>query len=523
MQGSYIFCLYSGTDFAARHRVVRWSAMHSCRAVHFDQGLFHPLVNSMNMLQSSSKFFTWILALAALSCLATQAHADSDSNVLMPGPVIERHAKFESNCGDCHKHFDKSAQPDLCKRCHKEVAADEYVKHGLHGLHTEKKACNECHHEHRGRDISLIEFDTKDFDHAKQTGFELKGGHLSKKVQCKNCHSPRNKYREVAKTCVGCHAKQDKHKGVLDKECQRCHEEQSWKALHFDHGKTRFNVMGKHIGVKCRACHTASSLKHAPRQCNECHKKDDKHKGNFGPKCATCHTDRDWKEILFDHDKATQYPLTGKHHEAKCESCHKGMLYKSKLKTDCYSCHKKDDKHKGQEGKKCESCHTPHSWKKAEFDHRMSRFALTGLHMLLACNKCHVSATFKDAKSDCWSCHEKQDIHMRCLGTDCETCHNTRNWRDWDFDHQKTRFKLLNRHAALQCVECHAAPVANKISQLPGCAVCHDTKDRHNGDYGRNCERCHSDLAWGNVKVGGVVFVNQNSSKRPSDRTASSK
>ena len=284
----------------------------------------------------------------------------------MPGQVIKRHAKFENDCGSCHKHFDKTAQPDLCKSCHKEVAQDELTKHGLHGQHVEKKACKECHHEHRGRDVSLIEFDTKDFDHAKQTGFELKGGHLSDKVLCKDCHSPRDKYREVIKTCNGCHAKQDKHKGALGKACQSCHEEKDWKVLHFDHGKTRFNILGKHIGVKCSACHTDSSLKHTPRECNACHKKDDKHKGNFGVQCATCHTDRDWKEILFDHGKATKYPLMGKHHETKCESCHKGHLYKSKpkLKTDCYSCHKKDDKHKGQEGRKCESCHTPNFGKK---------------------------------------------------------------------------------------------------------------------------------------------------------------
>ena len=472
-----------------------------------------------------SKSSRWFLALAAILCIVTQGQANETSNVLMPGPVIKAHAKYESDCGNCHKHFDKAAQPDLCKRCHREVAQDELTKHGLHGQHVEKKACNECHHEHKGRDVALIEFDTKGFDHVKQTGFELKGGHLSDKVLCKNCHSPLNKYREVAKTCNGCHAKQDKHKGALGKACQSCHEEKDWKTLHFDHSKTRFNILGKHIGVKCSACHTDSSLKHAPRDCNECHKKDDKHKGNFGPKCETCHTDRGWKVILFDHGKATKYPLVGKHNEAKCESCHKGKLYNSKpkLKTDCYSCHKQDDKHKGQEGRKCESCHNPHSWKKAEFDHRLSRFALTGLHSLVACNKCHVTTAFKDAKSDCWSCHEKQDVHMRRLGTDCETCHNTRNWRDWDFDHDKTRYKLRNAHAALQCIVCHVAPAAKKIAPIEGCAACHGNDDTHDGAYGEKCDRCHTDVAWRNIKVGSLGLINQDSNKAKIVRDASSK
>ena len=284
-------------------------------------------------------------------------------------------------------------------------------------------------------------------------------------------------------------------------------------------------VLGKHIGVKCSACHAGNAFKHTPRECNECHRKDDKHKGNFGAKCATCHTDRDWKEILFDHGKATRYPLLGKHLDAKCESCHKENLYKNKpkLKTDCYSCHKKEDKHKGQEGKKCESCHTPHAWKKAEFDHRLSSFALTGMHTLVACNKCHITVVFKDAKSDCGSCHEKQDVHKRRLGTDCETCHNTRNWRDWDFDHDKTRFKLQNGHAGLKCVDCHVTPVDKKIGQIDGCGTCHDKDDKHDGAYGEKCDRCHTDVAWRNIKVGSTKFINQGASKGQTDITAPTK
>ena len=96
-----------------------------------------------------------------------------------------------------------------------------------------------------------------------------------------------------------------------------------------------------------------------PTKCNSCHQKEDDkaHKGNFGPKCETCHIEKDWKDIVFDHDKQTKYPLLGKHKTAKCASCHKGDLYKDKLQTNCLSCHEKDDKHKGQEGKKCETCH----------------------------------------------------------------------------------------------------------------------------------------------------------------------
>ncbi len=461
----------------------------------------------MNYSIEFSKLLGRGLLVVTLFCAATQAHADLNGNVLSPGPVAKQHAKIESDCGNCHKRFDKAAQPERCKSCHKEIAQDERGKRGLHGQHLEITACKECHQEHKGRNVSLYKIDTSTFNHAKETRYELKGGHLSEEVRCKKCHVPRKKFREVSRTCNGCHAKQDKHKGMLGKLCQSCHEEKNWKTLYFDHGKTRFKVLGKHVGVKCSACHNVSTLKNTPRECNQCHKNDDKHKGKYGPLCVTCHTDRDWKEILFDHGKATKYPLLGKHHEAKCESCHKGALYKSKakLKTDCYSCHKSDDKHKGQQGKKCESCHTPHAWEKSKFDHRMSRFALTGLHTLVPCKKCHVTVAFKDAKSDCWSCHEKEDVHMRRLGIDCETCHNTRNWRDWDFDHNETSFKLQHGHAGLQCIDCHFTQVA-KIGQSAGCGTCHSNVDTHNGAYGDKCGQCHSDVAWRNIKVGSFKF-----------------
>jgi hypothetical protein len=182
-------------------------------------------------------------------------------------------------------------------------------------------------------------------------------------------------------------------------------------------------------------------------------------------------------------------------------------LYKDKLKTDCYSCHKKDDKHEGQEGKKCESCHHEQSWKKVEFDHRMSRYPLTGNHILAECKKCHLTARFKDTKSDCWSCHEKQDVHKHTLGTACETCHNTRNWKDWDFDHDKTHFKLEGKHAKLKCADCHKMPATGKVVQSANCVSCHDKDDKHDGAYGSLCERCHIGTTWKTIKVGSESWL----------------
>ncbi len=509
----------------------------------------------------------------SLACLLiigfNTAHADSFGDILSPGKVIEGHAKIESDCNKCHKKFDKGAQNALCKDCHKDIAKDIVELRGYHGRLKEQKDCKSCHTDHKGRDAKIVLFATTQFDHV-QTNFQLKGGHLNDKVKCKYCHLPNKKFREAPSTCNACHKKDDKHKGGLGTDCAQCHEEKDWKTTRFDHSKTNFKLLGKHVEVKCKDCHIDNKYKETPKLCNSCHKKDDKHKGNFGPKCETCHVEKNWKEITFKHDKQTKYPLLYKHHELKCTSCHTGNVYKEKLQTtciachkkddkhkgslgpkceschlekgwkeilfdhakktkypllgkhlttsckschvvdfkeklpmDCYSCHEKDDQHKGQEGKKCESCHTEQDWKKAQFDHSKSVFPLLGKHFLVDCKKCHLTPAFKDAKSDCYSCHEKDDVHKKRLGTACETCHNLRNWKAWDFDHNKTNFKLDGPHKKLGCYECHKQPVNKKLTVSITCGSCHSSDDVHNGEYGRLCERCHIGSTWKKVKVEG--------------------
>jgi NAD-dependent dihydropyrimidine dehydrogenase PreA subunit len=111
---------------------------------------------------------------------------------------------------------------------------------------------------------------------------------------------------------------------------------------------------------------------------------------------------------------------------------------------------------------------------------------------------------------------------MRRLGTDCETCHNTRNWAGWDFNHDNTGLKLQNQHAALKCIRCHDVPV-KKIRPNARCGACHGNDDTHVGAYGEKCDQCHTDLAWRNIKVGSTGFINQDSSKRQPEKTVPNK
>ena len=94
-----------------------------------------------------------------------------------------------------------------------------------------------------------------------------------------------------------------------------------------------------------------------------------------------------------------------------------------------------------------------------------------------------------------------KDTHKRRFGTGCETCHNTRDWKIWDFDHDKTKFKLEGKHKDIKCYDCHQKPVDKKVTLDFACAGCHDKDDEHDGKFGRLCERCHVMSSWKNIKV----------------------
>ena len=99
---------------------------------------------------------------------------------------------------------------------------------------------------------------------------------------------------------------------------------------------------------------------------------------------------------------------------------------------------------------------------------------------------------FGDAKARCVDCHKPDDVHKGGLGDKCDTCHSPNGWRLWEFNHQKeTGFALSGAHSRLKCVDCHRKPAAEvKIS--PACVACHQKDDVHTGQFGRQCERCHT-------------------------------
>jgi len=190
----------------------------------------------------------------------------------------------------------------------------------------------------------------------------------------------------------------------------------------------------------------------------------------------------------------------------KCESCHrdlKSFRHAGPVVQDCLSCHKKDDKHEGQLGARCESCHDERKWTDTRFDHARARFALVGAHVKVECKSCHVTQRYRDAPRDCIGCHLKDDKHKARLGEKCESCHNQRDWRLWAFDHnRRTDYPLEAGHAKVACEACHVQPATRGKAAAPldrNCLSCHRRDDIHDGAFGARCEQCHTVTRWKQV------------------------
>lgn len=354
----------------------------------------------------------------------------------MPGPVIAAHADAEHECAKCHVRFDRAAQKRLCLDCHKPVAADVAAATGYHGRSRARgKDCRDCHTEHKGRAARIAAFDEKSFEH-RQTDFQLRDKHAG--AACSRCHRPAAPYRKAALDCHACHRDDDMkkgHKEQFGQRCDRCHDARGWKPALFDHDRdTHYRLVDRHREAKCADCHRGPLFREAtPTRCVACHRGDDPHRASLGDKCDKCHSAKGWKGASFDH-AATRFALRDKHLAAKCSACHKEKGRFDGLQLACISCHERDDRekgHRGDYGRKCESCHNAKAFKPATFSHdRDARFPLAGKHAKAACGACHKGPLYgAKTKSACYECHEDQDVHFATYGLDCAVCHVGEDWR----------------------------------------------------------------------------------------------
>ncbi len=426
-----------------------------------------------------------------------------------------------------------------CRSCHnpknfKNKAGLESFKVNLErtflGLDS---ACGSCHFdEHRGQLPGTCgSCHTVDswrpapgFDHNK-TKYILTGKHQS--VMCDKCHPVVKNFSLAGDSvyvkfaslphdqCNNCHS--DLHKGKFGPVCDKCHTTLAWTDRgkgKFDHGRTNYPLLGKHVGVACEKCHVGdkhwTGLKF--QKCRDCH--EDFHKGEFAHRqnsgaCEECHTVDSFSPSIFllaQHDR-TDYPLQGAHRAVPCVSCHElknarsdSIVCKFKFSsTRCLDCHK--DYHQGQldkyvTAKGCEYCHVVGGWGKVQFDHGSTKFKLEGRHLEIACVKCHSrekadtkagTLVFEDKRKICSDCHK--DIHRGQFASatdpaDCQACHTALNWKADKFNHNvASQFALAGAHKTVPCIKCHFEKeiAAEKyIVYKPldrSCASCHDGKN----------------------------------------------
>lgn len=351
------------------------------------------------------------------------------------------HGEFSSQCRLCHAPFwDKGGMDARCVTCHTGITTQKTDPASLHGaIYQHNPAsiqCRDCHPDHRGVSAPLTEVEALNFPH-DLFGFSLTG-----------------------------HAE---------------------------------NSSGDPF--RCVDCHTSELTSFDPAICQTCHEGIDapfmeEHGLAFGSDCLACHDGIDTYGSLFDHN-IFPFPLTGKHSSIPCSACHVGAFSIQELRSaplDCFSCHEEDDVHEAALGSSCETCHSTTGWVPATFDHNLSTFKLLGKHTTAACEDCHLDNLFIGTPVDCYSCHQEDDIHESALGIACESCHSAFGWVPSTFDHNLAVFKLLGKHAAVPCLQCHSDKVFRPTPT--DCYSCHAEDDIHTGRFGSDCSTCHEVTGW---------------------------
>jgi hypothetical protein len=382
-------------------------------------------------------------------------------------------------CASCHKGGEAwSKAGSTCVACHK---SDDYHAGQL------GTACADCH--------SSDTWAGARFDHDK-TKFALTGAHSP--LSCGACHLGGN-YKQAPLTCVGCHATDDAHRGQRGTDCGNCHTTGDWLTAKYDHFKeTGFALLGQHSKMLCQTCHRSGKFDDKlPKDCYGCHRAQDSHAARLGDKCDSCHGNERWQPVEYDHLAKAKFALVDAHAKLSCHTCHTAEVAKQKLGAECLSCHRAVSPHGAKFSGSCDNCHSQKSWtSEISFDHDLTKFPLLGLHLVVSCAQCHRTQAFDTAPGKCIDCHAVQDVHKGGLGKECDSCHSPNGWAIWEFDHGKqTGFALTGAHAKNKCADCHRKP-SGEVKLVRECVSCHLQDDIHTGQFGRQCDRCHTTVTF---------------------------
>jgi Cytochrome c7 and related cytochrome c len=334
------------------------------------------------------------------------AHQQVSCNLCHPN---QRWKEVPTNCYACHRLNDNHAGRfgEKCESCHSprgseldrkgekqsawaEVAFDhsktDFPLHDKHrkvqcvschtgqiGVEKPPKDCISCHQTedpHRGRFGQQCQkchqttgWEKAEFNHDK-TDFPLTDQHA--KVTCSTCHTGPSDGKKLSLNCYSCHQLDDAHSGQQGQDCASCHSPRGWREeVQFEHGLSRFPLIGMHAVAPCEACHQDTSFKDVERDCISCHKDDDDHQQRLGSECASCHNPNGWDLWQFEHNIKSSFQFDGKHEALACLACHdEPVKGKINIGESCANCHSKDDPHSGNFGRNCERCHSTEGFDK---------------------------------------------------------------------------------------------------------------------------------------------------------------
>ena len=160
---------------------------------------------------------------------------------------------------------------------------------------------------------------------------------------------------------------------------------------------------------------------------------------------------------------------------------------------------------------KCQTCHKEHQGRDAalaevpfgSINHeRLGGFSL-GLHTVdhegspLTCDSCHPGGGHETTSAGCAACHAEEDgegmaAHAEEHGENCAGCHDGQD-RMIGFEHGAV-YALEGGHREADCSDCHPALAFTDVARE--CVDCHEDPEVHEGQFGLDCERCHTADGW---------------------------
>lgn len=390
-------------------------------------------------------------------------------------------------CLSCHSNGVYSL-PNSCDGCHIEGgvsltnATQSTYNHESHNINSN---CESCH--------SSISWTQILFDHVNFTSIECQECHL---IEHTNSTDPPHS------------------NGNIDLTCNLCHSTSDWSISPFEHSLTQTGYLleGAHGNVNCTGCHLENVFASTPQDCWSCHLNEfdatgtpeypnspDHNTYEYSQECNFCHSMETWEGAEFDHNE-TDFPLTGLHLDAECETCHANNSYD--LPLTCDGCHietglaetnssaSEYDHLSHQIDALCELCHTTDGWDQLLFDH--VNFTT------IDCQECHLIEH---------TTSENPPHGNGNISDQCEVCHDSNeSWLISSFLHstEQTDYELTGIHITTDCELCHISQIYNSTPNSCENEACHlndfeETTDPNHGEYSfpiSYCSQCHSTLGW---------------------------